>query len=332
MSSSGQPAPLLGAYAMAPPGGADGEAFYAGLGELPIGGLELPVGGVEPPVGGVDLRVGGFERGPGVDDARLQRHVRPAWELMTTGIPTVMARLGVDRSFGLSSTDADARARAVADVAVVRDLALRLADRHGRRRVVSIQVHTAPGPGRGSLDALARSLEEILRWDLAGAEVVVEHCDALVVGQPAAKGFWRLEDEVATLRQVVGADDPRVGLSINWGRSAIEGRSARTPVDHIRVAREAGLLRTLVLSGVANADTAWGPAWADAHLPPRGEAPALAASAVSLLDAPAVAEAVRAAGPACRLAVKVAIRPLGASTAARVAVARAAVELVSRSA
>ena len=60
---------------------------------------------------------------------------------------------------------------------------------HGRRRVVAIKVHSAPGPVGGSRDGFARSLEQILSWHLAGAELLVEHCDARVLGQAAAKGF-----------------------------------------------------------------------------------------------------------------------------------------------
>ena len=310
--------PFLGAYAMAPADSAEQRAFYAALAHLPVGGLELPV----PADGTSDEHPGWGEPVP------------TSWDLLATCIPTVMGRLGGQPAYGLASLDEAGRASALADVRRGADLGVRIADRDGRRRVVAIQVHSAPGPRLGSGDALSRSLEEILGWDLAGAEVLVEHCDALVPGQAAAKGFLSLEDEIAAVRRVVGdrAGDlgaPPAGLSINWGRSAIEGRSARTAVEHVAAAAEAGLLGAVVLSGATDVESTWGPAWGDAHIPPRGDSPALEASSDSLLDAATVRATLEAAGTTCRVAVKISVRPTGADVATRLAVARAALDLVA---
>ena len=310
------PAPLLGAYAMAPADPAEQREFYAALADLPIGGLELPL-----PDGDTHADLPG--RGEGV----------PPWDLLVTCIPTVMGRLGVLTTYGLASDDDEGRSEALDDVRRAARMAVRLADTHGRRRVVAIQVHSAPGPGAGSGDALTRSLEEVLTWDLAGARLLVEHCDARVPGQTAAKGFLTLEQEIVAVRRAAGdphgAGGSPAGLSINWGRSAIEGRSAGTPVAHVEAAAAAGLLGAVVLSGATDVDTAWGPAWADAHIPPRGQDPALAGSTGSLLDAAAAAATLRAAGPACPVAVKISVRPKDADVATRLAVARAALELVA---
>ena len=303
---------LLGAYAMAPADPAAEEAFYAGVAELGVGGLELPL-----PLPGART----------LDPAWFTRIVRPEWDLLVTCIPTVMGRLATTPGYGLASTDEEGRALALADVGRARDLALRLADTHGRRRVVGIQVHTAPGPPPGSRDALARSLEQMLTWDLAGAELLIEHCDALVAGQDAAKGFLTLEDEITAVR-ATGAEAERLGLSINWGRSAIEGRSVRTAVGQVQAAAEAGLLRAVVLSGAASTATPWGPAWGDAHIPPRGDDAALEASTESLLGPDQIAETLRAAGDTPRLAVKVSIRPRDADVPTRLALAQAALEAV----
>ncbi|MCC2307473.1 DUF4862 family protein [Cellulomonas chengniuliangii] len=303
---------LLGAYAMAPAEPEHARRFYAGVAELGVDGLELPLRADMP----VDEQA-----------AWEATHLDPSWDLLVTCIPTVMGRLKDLPGYGLSSTDEAARARALDDVAQARDLALRLADQHGRRRVVGIQVHSAPGPDAGSREALTRSLAEIASWDLAGAELLVEHCDARVPGQAAAKGFWSLEDEIAAVRAVADADAP-IGLSLNWGRSAIEGRSAQTPVEHARAAREAGLLRAVVLSGASDVDTAWGPAWGDAHIAPRGGHDALAASAASLLGVEQAA-ATLAAGEPEIVAVKISVRPADADVATRLAVARAALEQVA---
>lgn len=310
-------APFLGAYAMAPGAPEEARAFYAALAELPLGGLEVPV-----PPQGADGEQLGWDTG-----------VHPDWDLLATCIPTVMGRLGEGPAYGLASADDDARAQALADVRHAADQAVRLADRDGCRRVAAIQVHSAPGPRHGSPEALSRSLAEILTWDLAGAQVLLEHCDALVPGQAAAKGFLTLADEVGAIGNVLGGSGGAtdgagaLGVSINWGRAAIEGRSARTPVEHVSTAAEAGLLRAVVLSGATDADTAWGPAWGDAHIPPRGDDDALAASAASLLDAEAVRTTLAAAGPGCLVAVKVSVRPTDADVATRLAVARAALAL-----
>ena len=301
---------LLGAYAMAPDDPTAEEIFYTGVADLGVRGLELPL-----PLAGA----------PSLEPAWIDRNVRPAWDLLVTCIPTVMGRLGSGRAYGLASDDQTERAHAVDDVARARDLALRLADQHGRRRIVAIQVHSAPGPIGGSCDALARSLDEILAWDLAGADVLVEHCDALVAGRHPAKGCWALQDESAAVRTGGGAG--RLGISINWGRSAIEGRSIRTPVEHVQAAVEAGLLRAVVLSGATDVETEWGPAWGDAHIPPRGDDPALAPS--SLLGRPEIAATLRAAGSPQHLAVKVSVRPRDASVPTRLAVARAALSEVA---
>lgn len=303
------PAPLLGAYAMAPAEPAAAEAFYAGVAGLDISGLELPLG---------------LPGSAGLEPTWFAHNVQPDWDLLVTCIPTVMGRLSTEAAYGLSSSDDDARRHALDDVARARDLAVRLADEHGRRRVVAIQVHSAPGPGHASTAAFARSLEEIVGWDLAGAEVLVEHCDARVPDQQAAKGFWSLADEIAAIGQV-----GHVGVSINWGRSAIEGRSAATALEHVTTATDAGVLRAVVLSGATGAVTPWGPSWGDAHIPPRGQDPALAASAASLLGPAEIAATLDAAGSGTLVAVKVSVRPADADVPTRLAVARAALDLVA---
>ncbi|MBO1752468.1 DUF4862 family protein [Actinotalea sp. BY-33] len=295
---------------MAPGDPAEEAELYAAVRDLPIAGLEAPL---LPEDHGL------------LSPAWRERNLDPAWDLLVTCIPTVMHRLGDGDRYGLASTDHAAREAALADVARARDLARTLAEEQGRPVVTGIQVHSAPGPGRGSLDSLRRSLTTLAGWDLAGARLLLEHCDARVEGQDAAKGFLTLDEEIATLEAL--GPDARIGLSINWGRSAIEGRSAQTPVDHARAARDARLLGALVLSGAADTETAWGPAWSDAHIPPRGPHPALARSSGSLLDVEQVRRTLVAAGPV-PVAVKVAVRPSTATVDERVAVARASLALL----
>ena len=302
--------PLLGAYAMAPADGAARAQFWAAVADLPIGGLELPL------------------PAPGAPAEPALLAARDDLDLLVTCIPTVMGRLADDPAYGLASGDEDGRRRALDDVRRAADLAGTQAAAGGAR-VTAIQVHSAPGPRGGSRDALRRSLEEIVTWDLAGARLLVEHCDALVTGQVPAKGFLTLDEELAVLADLAGADGSGPALAVNWGRSAIEGRSLHTPLEHLRAARDAGLLGALVLSGATDATTAWGAPWADAHIPPRGDAPALAASADSLLGPDEIAAALALTTPGCLVAVKVAVRPADADVATRIEVARAALAQVT---
>lgn len=308
------PRPLLGAYAMAPKEPRDEAAFYAGVAELAVSGLELPL----PPEGA-----------PSLTTEWRRAHLHPEWDYLMTVIPTVVRRVKDDPHYGLASVDPDGRRAALADVGRARDVALAIADEQGRRAVVAVQVHSAPGPVGGSPEALALSLEEIASWELAGADVLVEHCDAAVPGRPAAKGYLTLADELAAVASV-GSE--HAGVSINWGRSAIEGRSAATPLEHIRAAVDWGVLRAVVFSGATDQETAWGPAWGDAHIPPSSDAqgPPLGAFVASLLGPDEIAAALGSAGVQCHVAVKVAVRPTDADVATRLAVARAALALVDR--
>jgi hypothetical protein len=297
--------PFLGAYALVAGLSPDAtRATYRLLADLPIAGLELPLAAA------------------GAGAQWWDEHVLPEWDLVVTTIPTVMQRLGQDPRYGLASTDDDGRRAALDDVALAARLARDLAERAGRGRVSAVQVNSAPRAPLASRDALARSLEQIAATDLAGALVTIEHCDAVRATHAAEKGFLDLEDELAVL---VGGP---ARLTVNWGRSAIEGRSASTPVEHVRAAAVAGLLGGVMFSGVTDQVSAWGEPWADGHIAPAGDDPALSASVVSLLGPEQVAATLDAAGGAARyLGLKVTTQP-DAVPDERVAVARAALALL----
>ncbi|GEA86517.1 DUF4862 family protein [Cellulomonas cellasea] len=305
---------FVSAYITAPGGDPEQEdAFFDAVAGLDIGGLEY---GLAP------------EGARTLDPAWIAAHVLPTWDLVVTLVPTMMVRLGTEPAYGLASTDETQRARALADVARARDLARSLADTHGRRRVTAIEIHTAPGPVLGSREAFTRSLDEILTWDLAGAELLVEHCDAHVPGQTAAKGFFTLTEELEIV-QGYGLAPDVLGMAVNWGRSAIEGRNPATAVEHTQAVADAGLLRALVLSGATDVDSAWGPAWTDMHIPTRGDAPALEASAVSLLGPDETAATLKAAADVPRIGLKYAVRPQDADVATRIAVLTATLQQVA---
>ena len=107
-------------------------------------------------------------------------------------------------------------------------------------------------PRRAS--ALARSLETITGWDWDGAQILLEHVDAKVPGHAPAKGFLSLEDEL----DVISENSLPMGILINWGRSAIELRDAAHVIDHVAMARQAGVLKGLIFSGAsAGRDGVW---------------------------------------------------------------------------
>ena len=95
-------------------------------------------------------------------------------------------------------------------------------------------------------------------------------------------------------------------LAVNWGRSVIEQRRPGAAVEHIRFLQQAGLLGGLVLSGCADVETRFGPAWGDVHVPPAppetgGGAPGAYASSgvlepASLMTADSIRDCLSAAG------------------------------------
>lgn len=320
MTHAPLPALTFGAYALTPgPAADEGHAesdFYAGLGDLPVATIEFPLLG---------------DGAPTLDPEWILSTLRPEWDLMITCIPRTMMRLGGSPAYGLASTDAAGRRAALADLAVARDLAHALAEASGRQRVTAIEVHSAPGPLLGSPEAFAQSLAELVTWDLGGAEIVVEHCDALVEGQAPVKGFLTIEDEISAIETVLAAHPgAKLGMGINWGRSAIEGRSSETATAHVRTAADAGLLRSIIFSGATDQETAWGPAWDDGHMAPRGTGTALAASSASLLGVEEVRAALAAAGSAslAYIGAKVTIRPQEATVADRLTLARETLTLL----
>lgn len=195
------------------------------------------------------------------DEAWLLRSLAERFDLIVTDIPWAVGQVASTPEYGLASRNQDGRRAALEDVARLRDDVHRLNAAAGRQRVVAVELHSAPRADLGAGHALAESLREIQEWDWAGAQLVIEHCDALVEGNVPEKGFLSLDDELDAIR------DTTVGVSINWGRSAIELRDAQKVAEQIATARASGRLRGLILSGAAQEPGAFGPAWRDSHLP-----------------------------------------------------------------
>lgn len=243
---------LVGAYCAAPADLAalpDREkAWYTALAaEDAISGLELPFADTVHPRGA----------------AHLGSLLKPGWRNVLSDIPGTDRKSRADGRYGLASEDEFGRAAALADARALRETALALGP-----SVVAVELHSAPTGG--TAQALTRSLAEIAQWDWGSAALCLEHVDALVAGHPAEKGYLSLTEEIRAATAATESTGTRILHSVNWGRSAIEGRSADTPLEHVRSLLRAGLLGGVVLSGAA----ATGPdRWRDAHLGMREEEP-----------------------------------------------------------
>lgn len=283
---------VVGAYAASPAhrdwDPAAERTFYDGLAAVSgIGALELPwMGGIHPH-----------------DPDWLRTNFPLRFGAVVTDIPHTVSRLAADVTYGLASGDPDGRRRAMADAARMRDDIRRLNDAQARRVVGAVELHTAPRGTAGSPDALAASLTEIAGRDWDGAQLVIEHCDTWHPDRMPEKGFLDLGVEIAAIERSGAA----VGISLNWGRSVIEGRSAATAVDHARAAAERGVLRGFIASGVADVETAFGPAWIDAHLPFAASAATPRGTPGSLMTAQHVADVFAVAGDLDWIGVKVGV-------------------------
>ena len=285
---------FVSAYAAAPPASpwdrvAEG-ALFDGLAGLDLAGLELPY----------------YGRLHAHDDAWLIAQLRPQWRYILTLLPGTMNRLKDDEHFGLASRDADGRRRALDFAETARRAVLRLNGHFGAKAVAAVEIHSAPriagGGARSSSDDLAVSLNELRGRDWDGAELLVEHCDAAVPAHAPDKGFLRLDDECAAVARSSGSTPARV--SINWGRSAIEARSQDGPREHLRRAREAGILAGLFFSGATQSHPDYG-AWKDSHAPFSTSCPS------SILTPAAAKSALREAGEISYVGLK--IQPLPAA-------------------
>ena len=114
---------------------------------------------------------------------------------------------------------------------------------------------------------MKKSLEELAQLDWCGAKLVIEHCDRYIEGQNPEKGFLPLEEEIQI------AKEAGIGITINWGRSVVEERNAQAAVEHVRAARQAGVLQGLMFSGAGPDATQYGYEWIDGHLPMNPDEP-----------------------------------------------------------
>jgi hypothetical protein len=295
---------IVGAYAAAPATLDHAAQFYAHLrGEPLIAGLEVPCG------------VNGALSAPG-GESWLADQRSSRWTFTITALPATMATLAERPDVGLASPVESGRAEALRLLARVRATVDRLATVHDID-VPAVFVHSAPR-AQGCSTALQRSLRELSSWDWSTTKIVLEHCDALRDGQPAAKGFLDLTAEI----DVLLSNRPFAVALVNWGRSAIETRSVAGPLRHVSDCRAADLLYGVMFSGASARDSTFGPAWADAHLP-------VGPGHGSLMTAAEIQKTIEAAGSNVVYGVKVAAPP-SASLSTRFAVVTRTLHAVSR--
>ncbi|WGL17893.1 DUF4862 family protein [Microbulbifer bruguierae] len=315
----------VGAYATAPVTQSwDPEvqtAYFSGLKAIPgIRGLEHPFTGALH----------------GQDDEWFLATIDPCWDFVFTGIPGVMGRLSENAGFGIASSVAAGRQAALAFYEQARQAIHKLNRHLGRQAVKAMMIHTAPRPAEGvrpDVAALVASLEEMSSWDWDGAALVIEHCDTYVEGQTPAKGFLRIEAEIEAVNELNRKTDSNIGLCINWGRSVLEARSVDGPVQHLKAAYAAGLLRGLMFSGVSGADGPYG-AWQDTHMPPAGTPDTGSFEASSLLTETEFQRCIDAAGPQAVevMGIKIGVRPESLTVSERLAYIESALKMLQRAA
>ena len=250
---------IIGAYATAPSLADNDKSnehkFYEKLIEsIPeIRGLEVPFWGKEIHQFGSDFLLDIIDKN---------------WENVLSCIPGSMSKLANNPKFGLASDDENGRAEAIAMHKKANQALHKMNEYYERQSVIAVQIATAPSTPveyvSSSADSLLKSMEEILSWDWEGSKIVIEHCDTAVDNIPFEKGFLTIEDEIKTLIEL--QDMHNVGITINWARSAIEGRNISKPLEHIEMALKNNILSGLIFSGVSDNDIQYG-SWKDTHMP-----------------------------------------------------------------
>ncbi|WP_058235001.1 DUF4862 family protein [Devriesea agamarum] len=263
---------VVGAYAALPATPHDQDLFYTRLAERQLAtALEIPFKGYDgdPLTDGLD-HLAGQVRGRFVDS-------------VITLIPGTMMRVGTNPTFGLASVDPEGRAQALDLVRRALSAADGLRDRTGENSVAALHVHSAPSV-TADREAFARSLEDLLPIIPDGIRLIVEHCDAYDPKVTGEKRFLTLDDEIEVVRGT------GIGITINWGRSALEAHDADRPRQQIAQLVAEGLLEGVMFSGAGPDNNAYGVGWADLHLPLAADEP------TSLMDAEVVAQCLAAAG------------------------------------
>ncbi|OYN91391.1 DUF4862 family protein [Parenemella sanctibonifatiensis] len=306
---------VVGAYAATPTaGGWDPELesqYYAAVAaDARVAGFELPwLGALHPH-----------------DEEWLIANLPAPLTAVITDVPHVFPTVLKQPTYGLASADEEGRAQAMADARRLKEDVRRLHQRLGRQAVHTVELHAGPRADQAGVEPLVASLTELAGWDWDGAELVLEHSDALVAGQTPEKGFLPLADEIAAIQQ----SGTQLGVTLNWGRSALELRDPNRVVEHIAQAREAGLLRGFLFSGVTDTSEQFGRPWADAHNPFRASDLHGHGDEVSLLTDDLARDAIAALDPQTWLGIKMSWPAGGTEIEDRVAMLHESLDALDR--
>jgi hypothetical protein len=218
-------------------------------------------------IGGLELSFVSTLHPRGVE--RLRALLSPEWSNVVTGIPETLAKVAADPGYGLASTDERGRLEAIADAQKLHREVRELQRLGGSAAVRAVELHSAPvaAPGGSSAELFSDSLTTIASWDWNDIQLTVEHVDTLVADHSPAKGFLTIEEEYSSVVAASSRSGRIIRQHVNWGRSAIEVRSARGPVDHLAYLAQRDILCGLIFAGASDQATAISRPWQDAHLP-----------------------------------------------------------------
>ncbi|WP_166425179.1 DUF4862 family protein [Paraglaciecola sp. 20A4] len=267
------------------------------------------------------------------DDDWFIANIDPNWQFVFTCVPGIMGALAQNPHFGIASDNETGRQAALVFMQKACDAIGKLNKAKGKQCVKAIEIQTAPdrSKAQGSAKALKASLQTMLSWDWQGAEIIIEHCDALVPEHEHAKGFLSLEDEISVIQELNNAHQANLGILINWGRSAIESHSTDGVLEHIKRVKDAGLFKGLMFSGVSDTQTEYG-IWKDTHMPAAKDADSAFGAEHSLLTREEIHRSLAACGDAITsdtiVGIKLGIRPKEASLAPRVGYNQSALAMI----
>ncbi|MFQ3236118.1 MAG: hypothetical protein ACI9C4_001687 [Paraglaciecola sp.] len=259
-------------------------------------------------------------------------NIDPDWDFVLTCLPGIMNALGENPQFGIASNNEQGRAAALAFMHKACIAIGKLNHYCGRQAVKAIEIQTAPNQSVASSSAAAlhSSVQSMLNWDWQGANIVIEHCDTLIPGQIPAKGFLSLADEIKVLTDLNQIHGKDMGIVINWGRSAIETRGTEGVIEHITQARNSGLLKGLIFSGVSDKDSPYG-TWKDTHMPVLPKQKGEVGAEHSLLSESQIHQCLDAYGDLSAdtiIGIKLGVRPKDAPLYQRLAYNRAALAMI----
>ncbi|PLS31462.1 UDP-N-acetylglucosamine pyrophosphorylase [Bifidobacterium margollesii] len=260
------------------------------------------------------------------------------WPLLPDGsrhvftmVTATMEAIARDPLFGLASADGNGRGAAMNMMRAAADIVRTIND-VGRIHIDAVEIQSAPSQSDQSAAAQAfeQSLAELVSWNWAGATIAVEHCDSRVGNTVPAKGFLGLTDEIDIVRRLRSDSSTPLGVTINWGRSAIELRDPDGVTEHIRQTVETDTLAGIMYSGTCAKASDFGPAWTDSHAPLHFMTDASEGESASELTEQRMTETRKIAEPALYDGVKMSIRPLDRSIDDKVKLIRRALQTLQQ--